>query len=50
MSTRPFIDTFRQVEAGRLLDELADTQRELVEAVTRAGTKGILTITLSYVP
>lgn len=48
--TRPFIDILRQIEAGFLLDELAERQRELVEAIQHTGKKGTLTITLSYVP
>lgn len=48
--TRPFIDTLRQIEAGFLLEDLAEKQRELVEAIQHTGKKGTLTITLSYVP
>lgn len=48
--SRPFIDTLRQIEGGLLLEELADLQRELVEAVRHTGKKGTLTLTLSYTP
>lgn len=50
MSTRPFIDVFRQIESGILLDELADRQKEILEAVRHTHKKGTLTITLSYTP
>lgn len=33
MTTRPFIDTFRAIESGILLDALADKQQEIVDAV-----------------
>lgn len=50
MNTRPFIDTFRQVEGGILLEELADTQREIIQAIQHTNKKAVLTITLTYTP
>ncbi len=50
MSTRPCIDTFRQIEGGILLEELADKQSEVLKAVQHTNKKGMLTITLSYTP
>lgn len=50
MSTRPFIDTFRHIEGGLLLEELAERQREILQAVSHTNKKGSLTITLNYTP
>lgn len=50
MTTRPFVDTFRQIESGILIDELADKQQEIIKAVQLTNKKGALTITLSYTP
>jgi len=50
MGTRPFIDTLRQVEGGFLLEELAETQRELVQAIQHTNKSGTLTLTLTYTP
>lgn len=50
MNTRPFIDTFRHIEGGCLLDDLADQQRQVIEAVRHTHRKGSLTLTLSYTP
>lgn len=50
MSKRPFIDTFREIEAGGLLDELTDVQHELIDAIRLTGKGGELTIKLAYKP
>lgn len=50
MSTRPFIDTLREIEYGHLLEELAASQKEVIDAVMLTGKKGAITITLSYTP
>lgn len=50
MSTRPFIDTLRQIQGGFLLEELAETQRELVQAIQHTNKRGTLTLTLTYTP
>ena len=50
MSTRPFVDTFRQIESGILLDELSERQQELIKAVQLTNKKAVLTITLNYTP
>ena len=35
--TRPFIDTLRELRAGKTLDELAEHLQELVAAVRTTG-------------
>jgi len=50
MGIRPFIDTLRDIEYGHLLEELADVQQEVVDAVMETGKKGQITITLNYNP
>ncbi len=50
MSTRPFVDTLRDVEFGGLLDELGDVQREVVAAVSETGKAGKIIIELDYKP
>ena len=50
MSKRPFIDTFREIEVGGLLDELTDVQHELIDAIRLTGKGGELTIKLAYKP
>lgn len=50
MGTRPFIDTMREIEYGHLLDELADVQKTVVDAVMETGKKGQITIVLNYTP
>ena len=50
MGTRPFVDTLREIEFGHLLDELADAQQQVVDAVMETGKKGQITITLNYNP
>ena len=44
--TRPFIDTLRELRAGKTLDELAEHLQELVAAVRTTGRAGTLTITI----
>ena len=50
MGTRPFTDTLREIEYGKLLEDLADQQQKLVDAVLATQKKGSLTIKLDYVP
>jgi hypothetical protein len=50
MPIRPFIDTLRHVEGGQLLDELAEQQQAIIQAVQHTHKKGVLTITLNYTP
>jgi hypothetical protein len=50
MPTRPFIDTFRHIEGGMLLEELAERQRDIIEAVSHTNKKGELTLKLTYTP
>lgn len=50
MGTRPFVDTLRDVEFGCLLEELADVQKEVVDAVMETNKAGEITIKLSYKP
>lgn len=50
MPKRPFLDTFRELEYGHLLDELTDAQNELVAAVQYTNKAGKLTIELEYKP
>ena len=50
MGARPFIDTLRQVDGGFLLEEMAETQRELVQAIQHTNRRGTLTLTLTYTP
>ena len=50
MGTRPFIDTLREIEYGNLLEDLAEQQQKLVDAVLATQKKGSLTIKLNYVP
>ena len=48
--SRPFIDTLRDIEAGGLLDELSETQHNLIDAIRLTGKGGELTIKLAYKP
>ena len=50
MAKRPFIDTFRELEYGHLLDELTDAQNELIQAVQHTNKPGKITIELEYKP
>jgi len=45
---RPFIDTLRSVERGRLLNELTEIQNEVVSAVQLTGKQGEITVTFKY--
>lgn len=47
---RPFMDTFREIESGALLDELTEAQHSLVDAVRLTGKGGELNIKLAYKP
>lgn len=50
MGIRPFVDTLREIEYGALLDELAEAQQQVVDAVMETGKKGQITIVLNYNP
>lgn len=50
MSTRPFMDTLRHIEGGVLLEELAEAQRELIQAIGHTNKKGELTVKFTYTP
>lgn len=50
MAIRPFVDTLRDLRAGRTLDELANQLNEVVAAVRDTGKAGKITITLSVKP
>ena len=50
MSKRPFIDTMRDLEYGHLLDELTETQNEMIAAVQHSNKTGKITIELEYKP
>lgn len=50
MTTRPFIDTLRAIESGILLDDLADKQQEIVDAVRNTHKVGEIVIKLTYRP
>lgn len=49
-SPRPFFETLRDIEFGGVLDELAESQQEIVDAVVDTGKKGTLTLTIDYKP
>lgn len=50
MTTRPFIDTLRHIEGGVLLEELAEAQRDIIQAIGHTNKKGELTIKFTYTP
>lgn len=50
MATRPFIDTFRELEYGNLQDELSEIQKEIVQAVQHTNKAGKLVIELEFKP
>lgn len=50
MAIRPFVDTLRDVEFGTLLEELAEVQNQVVDAVMETNKAGEITIKLSYKP
>src|SRR5690554_6500165 len=47
---RPFTDTLREQRNGRLVDELTDKFRKLVEAVSATGKVGTLNLQLKLKP
>lgn len=47
---RPFIDTFRDLEHGHLLEELSDVQQQVVNAVSATNKPGKIVIELNYKP
>lgn len=50
MATRPFVDTLRDIEFGTLLEQLAEEQKDVVDAVMETGKKGEITVKLTYTP
>lgn len=50
MGTRPFVDTFRDIEYGNLLEDLSTAQQKLLDAVMETQKKGKIVITLHYIP
>jgi len=50
MSTRPFFETLRDIEYGHLMDELAEKQKEVIEAAIDTGKKGSISLTITYTP
>lgn len=45
---RPFIDTFRELEHGSLLDTLSEEQRNILDAVESTMQQGELVIKIKY--
>lgn len=48
--TRPFIDMFRELEHGGLLEHLTDEQVDMLEAIEATGKKGSIQVTFEYIP
>lgn len=49
-TTRPILETFRELRRGEMLDEAAEGLAEVVKAVLRTGKGGTLTIKLNVKP
>lgn len=47
---RPFLETLRELRAGRTLDDLAENLAEIVTAVRATGKSGELTLKLKVKP
>ena len=50
MSTRPFFETLRDIEYGHLMEELAEKQKEVIDAAIATGKKGAITLSITYTP
>lgn len=50
MPVRPFIETLRELRAGKTQDELADGLSEVVAAVRETGKAGRITLTITVTP
>lgn len=48
MTTRPFVDTLRDLEYGKLLDDLADAQHAVIAGVQETHKIGTVTVVLKY--
>ena len=47
---RPFLETLRELRAGRTLEDLAVNVADIVKAVHQTGKSGELTLTLKFKP
>lgn len=47
---RPFDQVIRQINNGRLVDEITDEMTEVISAVRATGRPGKITVTLSFHP
>ena len=50
MPIRPIIDTFRDIRAGKMMDELSVEMNELIQQIIDTGKKGELTLKLKIEP
>ena len=50
MTARPFTDYLREIDRGRLLDELSEKFQSLIESVAETGKAGSISLKLSLKP